>query len=141
MGKGPATGDTRVTGTFRPKTNGADFTVKTAIENTQMAAMSDLFRAFGNFDVKQGLFSVYAELTVKDEAINGYVKPLFRDLKKQWAIPREVRRPSNSSVSKLRANNRGTGTISLSAFLLPPTHRDDSLSPFDHRSGVEGLAT
>lgn len=79
-GKFMGTGDTRVTGTFRPKTKGADFTVKTAIENTQMAAMSDLFRAFGNFDVKEGLFSVYAELKVKDEAVNGYVKPLFKDL-------------------------------------------------------------
>jgi Domain of Unknown Function (DUF748) len=79
-GKFMGTGDTQVTGTFRPETKGADFTVKAAIENTQMAAMSDLFRAFGNFDVKEGLFSVYADLTVKDEAINGYVKPLFKDL-------------------------------------------------------------
>lgn len=40
-GKFMGTGDTRVTGTFRPKTKSADFTVKAAIENTQMAAMSD----------------------------------------------------------------------------------------------------
>ena len=79
-GKFMGTGDTRVTGTFRPKTKGADFTVKAAIENTQMAAMSDLFRAYGNFDIKQGLFSFYTELTVKDNTINGYMKPLFKDL-------------------------------------------------------------
>ena len=42
--------------------------------------MSDLFRAYGNFDIRQGLFSFYTELTIKNNMINGYVKPLFKDL-------------------------------------------------------------
>jgi hypothetical protein len=79
-GKFMSTGDTRVTGTFRPETKDADFTVNVAIENTQMPAMSDLFRAYGNFDIKAGLFSFYAELTVKNNTMNGHVKPLFKDM-------------------------------------------------------------
>ena len=43
--------------------------------------MNDLFRAFGNFDVKAGLFSFYSELTIKGDMVNGYVKPLFKGMK------------------------------------------------------------
>ena len=43
--------------------------------------MNDLLRAYGNFDVTAGFFSFYTELHVKDNAISGYVKPLFRDMK------------------------------------------------------------
>jgi hypothetical protein len=46
-----------------------------------MPAMSDLFRAYGNFDVKAGLFSFYSELTIKGDTINGYLKPHFKDMK------------------------------------------------------------
>jgi hypothetical protein len=79
-GRFMGTGDTRVTGTFRPETKSSDFTVNVAIENTDMPAMSDLFRTFGNFDIKAGLFSFYSELTVKDNIVNGYLKPIFKDM-------------------------------------------------------------
>jgi len=45
-----------------------------------MTSMNDLLRAFGRFDVVAGTFYFYSELTVHDGAINGYVKPLFKDL-------------------------------------------------------------
>jgi hypothetical protein len=80
-GKFMGYGDTRVTGAFRPETKTPDFNLNVAIENTQMPAMSDLFRAYGNFDVKAGLFSFYSELTIKGGMINGYLKPQFKDMK------------------------------------------------------------
>jgi len=80
-GKFMGTGDTHVTGAFRPGTKNLDFNVNVAIENTQMPAMSDLFRAYGNFDIKSGLFSFYSELSIKDNKVNGYIKPLFKDMK------------------------------------------------------------
>jgi hypothetical protein len=46
-----------------------------------MQAMSDLFRAYGNFDIKSGLFSFYSELSIKDNKVNGYIKPIFKDMK------------------------------------------------------------
>jgi hypothetical protein len=79
-GKFMGTGDTRVTGTFRAETKEPDFDLNIAIENTQMSAMSDLFRSFGNFDIKAGLFSFYSELKIKGDKIDGYVKPLFKDM-------------------------------------------------------------
>jgi hypothetical protein len=74
------TGNTVMTGTFRPETKNPDFDINIAIENTQMPPMSDLFRAYGNFDIKSGLFSFYSEVRVKNNMVTGYVKPLFKDM-------------------------------------------------------------
>ena len=46
-----------------------------------MRAMNDLLRAYGNFDVTAGLFSLYSELKVKNGQVEGYIKPLFKDMK------------------------------------------------------------
>jgi hypothetical protein len=80
-GKFMGTGETRVSGTFRPYTKDPDFNLNIAIENTQMPAISDLFRSFGNFDIKEGLFSFYSELEIKGGTVSGYVKPLFKGMK------------------------------------------------------------
>jgi hypothetical protein len=45
-----------------------------------MRALNPLLRAYGKFDVVQGLFSVYMEMRVKNRAVQGYVKPLLRQL-------------------------------------------------------------
>jgi hypothetical protein len=76
MGSGGAT----ATAAFRPGRDGTDFDVAVRIENTQMPEMNDLLRAYGNFDVVGGLFSLYSELQVRNGRIDGYIKPLFRDM-------------------------------------------------------------
>ena len=43
--------------------------------------MNDLLRAYGKFDVTAGAFSFFCELKVKNGAVDGYVKPLFREMK------------------------------------------------------------
>ena len=43
--------------------------------------MNDLARAYGGFNVAAGELSVYSELKLKDGAVTGYVKPLFKDVK------------------------------------------------------------
>jgi hypothetical protein len=43
--------------------------------------LNDLLRAYGRFDASAGRFYFYSELSAKDGAITGYVKPLFKDLK------------------------------------------------------------
>jgi hypothetical protein len=79
-GKFMGTGDTKITGTFRSEARSPDFNLNVAIRNTQMPPMNDLFRAYGKFDIKSGTFSLFSELTVKNNAVNGYVKPLFENL-------------------------------------------------------------
>jgi hypothetical protein len=74
------TGETKARGTFRPETNSPDLDLSICIDRTQMRAMDDLLQAYGNFDVVAGLFSLYSELSVKNRQIQGYVKPLIKDL-------------------------------------------------------------
>jgi hypothetical protein len=76
MGSGP----TEATLAFRPHEKGGDLNLKVSIENTDMAAMNDLLRSYGKVEVAAGEFSLYAEVSVRDGAIRGYVKPLFKDM-------------------------------------------------------------
>jgi hypothetical protein len=79
-GKFMGSGQTVVGATFRPEIDGPDFALAASIENTQVRAMNKLLRAYGDFDVVQGFFSVYTEFRVKNGAVRGYVKPLFKEL-------------------------------------------------------------
>src|SRR5205823_9019514 len=59
------TGNTVITGTFRPETTSPDFDLNIKIERTQMRAMNDLLRAYGNFDDTACLFLLFSEFMVK----------------------------------------------------------------------------
>jgi Domain of Unknown Function (DUF748) len=74
-------GITTASGNFRPEKGGSDLDLYVKIENTQLTAMNDLLRAYGNFDVSAGAFSLTSELHVKNNAISGYIKPFFKDIK------------------------------------------------------------
>jgi hypothetical protein len=41
----------------------------------------DLLRTFGNFDVVAGEFALYSELHIANGQIDGYIKPLFANMK------------------------------------------------------------
>lgn len=74
-------GATAASAQFRPEKSGPDFDLYLKIEDTQLTAMNDLLRAYGNFDVAAGAFSLVTELHIKNDQISGYVKPFFRDMK------------------------------------------------------------
>ena len=76
MGSGKAT----ASATFRGDAAGPDFDLQAAIDDTPMTTMNDLFRSYGKFDVVAGKFSFFSELKVAHGTIQGYVKPLFRDM-------------------------------------------------------------
>jgi hypothetical protein len=80
-GKFMGSGRTQVAATFRPEDKGPDFDLEVRIDDTDMTTMNELLRAYGKFDVVRGLFTFYTELKVKDQQVNGYIKPLFRDVK------------------------------------------------------------
>jgi uncharacterized protein DUF748 len=71
-------GETRLTATLQPQTGSADMAVTAQIEDADLVRLKNLVRAYGGFDIAAGEFSVYSELQMKDGAIAGYVKPLFR---------------------------------------------------------------
>jgi hypothetical protein len=54
--------------------------LKLRLVNTRLRALNDVLRAYGKFDVTDGVFSFFSEFTVKDGAVRGYVKPLFKDV-------------------------------------------------------------
>jgi len=80
-GKFMGTGNTVISGTFRPETSSPDFDLHIKIERTEVRALNNLLRAYGKFDVTAGLFSLYSELSVKNRRVEGYIKPLFKNLK------------------------------------------------------------
>ncbi len=80
-GRFMGSGATKASFTFRPETSGPNFDIAIQIDDTDMVAMNDLFRAYGNFDVTAGTFSFNSELDIEDQRIEGYVKPFFTDMK------------------------------------------------------------
>jgi hypothetical protein len=73
-------GKTGLRGDFRPSKQAPDFDLNLAIDNTQLPSLNDLLRRYGRFDVQSGLMSIYTEVSVHDNQITGYVKPLFTDI-------------------------------------------------------------
>ena len=77
MGNGTA----RIDGGSRLTAKPADFQMRMALDNARLADLNPFLNAHLGFDVAGGLFSMYSELTVKNERVEGYLKPLVRDLK------------------------------------------------------------
>jgi uncharacterized protein DUF748 len=80
-GRLQGSGPTAVTVTMRPENHGPDFDLNARIEDVDLPKMNDLLRATAKFDVASGALSVFSEASVKNGQIQGYVKPLFKDLK------------------------------------------------------------
>lgn len=76
MGSGP----TVVSGNFRPEQPTPDFDLRVKIIKTKVSSLNNLLRAHGGIDTTEGMFAFFSELSVRDNHIDGYVKPLLRDV-------------------------------------------------------------
>ncbi|SLM47368.1 conserved protein of unknown function [Nitrospira japonica] len=76
MGSGP----TVMKGIFRPEKPNPDFDLDVKITKTRVVAFNDMLRAYGDADTKAGTFAFFSELSVKNKRIEGYVKPLLKDV-------------------------------------------------------------
>ena len=65
---------------FKPAISGPDLDIHLKIGETQLTAMNDLLRAYGDFDVSAGIFSLVTELHINNGRIKGYLKPFFKDM-------------------------------------------------------------
>jgi hypothetical protein len=79
-GKFMGSGLTDLNGTFRPEKPRPDFDLSAKIVKTRVEAFNDVLRAYGNLDTHRGMFAFFSELSVKDNQIRGYVKPLLKDV-------------------------------------------------------------
>ena len=50
------------------------------INKVDLTKLNDFIKAYANFDVQQGSFTLVSELTVDEGQIDGYVKPFFENL-------------------------------------------------------------
>lgn len=104
-------GETAITATIRPEADGPDFDLSTRIEQLDVRRMNDLLRAHGKIDVASGLVSVYSELHVKNGRVDGYVKPLIRELEiyeprqdREKSVGQKLKEKAANIVSKLLRN-------------------------------------
>ena len=79
-GRFMGSGRSKIDTTLLSTKNAPEFDLALRIEDTDMRAMNDILRAYGNFDVRKGSFSFFSELSAHGGRIDGYVKPLFKDL-------------------------------------------------------------
>jgi hypothetical protein len=57
------------------------FVMAARLIGLDVTKLNDLTRTYGQFELKSGWFDVVIEATAEEGQINGYVKPLFRNLK------------------------------------------------------------
>jgi hypothetical protein len=76
IGSGPMV----VKGTFRPEKPTPDFDLYTKIVKTKVESFNNILRAYGGMDTQEGTFAFFSELSVKNDQIHGYVKPLLKDV-------------------------------------------------------------
>ena len=74
-------GTTVITGGFQPTATQADFDVRLKLDDARLPALNGFLKAHEGVDVADGLFSLYTEIKVKNGKIEGYLKPLIKNLK------------------------------------------------------------
>ncbi|MGH7182502.1 MAG: hypothetical protein ACREJN_11050, partial [Nitrospiraceae bacterium] len=64
----------------RPEKPNPDFNVQVRIVKTQVNALNKLLEAYGHINASQGTFAFFSDMTVKNNRIDGYVKPFLKDI-------------------------------------------------------------
>lgn len=57
-----------------------EFDAQLKFMSVDLTQVNDFIKAYGNFDVKAGTFSLISEMKVDDGKISGYLKPFFENL-------------------------------------------------------------
>lgn len=57
------------------------FDLNADLKNMNLTRVNSMFKAYGNFEVTQGIFNVYTEFAAKKGEFGGYVKPVIKDFK------------------------------------------------------------
>ena len=68
------------TATFDPLSNFEDFEFRLRAKDIELKSMNDFASAYGKFDFNAGHGDVVIEAKAKKAQVNGYIKPLLRDV-------------------------------------------------------------
>ncbi len=115
-GKFMGSGDAVMDVAFRPQAKSPDVDLKVRIQGTKLPTLNDALLAYADFDVVDGLFSFYSELTLRDGQIRGYIKPMFKGMKVYDA----EKDRDKTFFQKLRQ-----GLIAAAAWILENRVRDE----------------
>jgi hypothetical protein len=74
-------GATVIRGGVQSAARPIDFNVHLEVEDARLPDLNGLLKAHAGVDVAEGLFSLYTEITVKNGQVDGYIKPLVKNLK------------------------------------------------------------
>ncbi len=74
-------GHTVVSGGFLSTAKAADFDLHLKMKDARLPDLNRFLLSYAGVDVAEGRFSVFSELTVKNGRIEGYIKPLIKNLK------------------------------------------------------------
>jgi len=70
------------------------FDAKAELRDMDLTKINDFIKAYGNFDVSKGRFSVYTEAAANKGKITGYTKPIIKDIKVlNWKEDKEKGKP------------------------------------------------
>ncbi|HMJ92292.1 MAG TPA: DUF748 domain-containing protein [Candidatus Acidoferrum sp.] len=73
-------GNVAVSGRLNPFSESPRFDVDAKLENTDLTALNDFFKAYANVDIERGTLQFYTEMAAANGRFKGYVKPLLQDL-------------------------------------------------------------
>ncbi|MEX5219897.1 MAG: DUF748 domain-containing protein [Nitrospira sp.] len=79
-GKFMGTGRSVIAGTFRPEKPNPDFDLGVQIVKTELKSFNNVLRAYADMDLAKGNLSFFSELSIKNGQVEGYVKPIFKDV-------------------------------------------------------------
>lgn len=88
------------------------FDLNAEMKDLDLTRVNDFLRAYGNFDVAKGVFSVYTEFAAKNGKYNGYVKPLLTDLdvvqwnKEEGSVPQIIWESIVAGVAAILKNQK-----------------------------------
>ena len=121
MGSGP----TRLTAALQPQTGSADLDLTAQIEGADLGRLGQLVRAYSGVDVTAGQLSVFADVTIRGGTIDGYVKPLVRDVQVGAADAGPGRRIYDGMVQTAARvlENRSRGEVATVVRLSGPVDR------------------
>jgi len=74
-------GTLQVSGGGRMTAEPADFDVKVRVDDARLPDLNPVFIAYEGVSIAQGQCSVYTEITVKGGRVEGYIKPILRNIK------------------------------------------------------------
>ena len=69
-----------VAASLLPLAESIELDVDARVTDLDLVALNDFFRAYGDFDLEKGTGSVFTEVAVRDGRVDGYVKPMLREL-------------------------------------------------------------